>query len=136
GAGARVLQPLAERGERRGQAATGEAGVRVGNSSAAELQEVARTFNAMAALLEQQKRDRLELLSRTAAQLEEPLARLRGATDALASHEPLPDRAVSAASTAARELERLSRMLGEWLDAARLEEGTLELSREPIDCRE
>ena len=39
-------------------------------------------------------------------------------------------------TTASLELERLSRILDEWLDAARLEEGTLALSRSPIDCAE
>jgi signal transduction histidine kinase len=93
----------------------------------AEVRAVASALEAMAAALERNQLDRLELLSRMAANVAPPLRKLDSALDALAPGQS------PAVPTLAHELTRLRGIVEESLDAARIEEGLLDLQQEPLD---
>jgi signal transduction histidine kinase len=93
----------------------------------AEVRAVANALEAMAGALERNQLDRLELLSKMAASIAPPLHKLDRALDAL---NPGLSPAVP---TLASELTRLRGIVEESLDAARIEEGLLELQPEPLD---
>ena len=104
----------------------------------AELQEVASTFNAMADELARQHEERLAMLGGIAHDLRNPLSVLRVATARFPEERELPPgpqlRAVL--SLLRRQVDRLDRMVGDFLDASRIEAGALELHVAEGDLRE
>jgi two-component system, OmpR family, sensor histidine kinase MtrB len=104
---------------------------------ARELREMALTFNAMADRLVRQSKDRLAFLSGVAHDLRNPLSALRFAIES-ARHGPQPPPAEKTSRTleiAGRQVDRLDRMVGDLLDATRIEAGHLELRPEIADLR-
>ncbi|MCY1059788.1 HAMP domain-containing sensor histidine kinase [Nannocystis sp. SCPEA4] len=101
-----------------------------------ELQEIARHFNAMADALAAQRAAQMTFLGGVAHDLKNPLAALRLA---LASQARDPDSAARTRRTldiVTRQTAHLERMVGDFLDIARIEAGRLELRLVDCDLRE
>jgi len=132
---ARVLRPLALLRDRIESVALGGPESNVPEKAPEELRAVADTFDAMAAAVGNHRLDRLELLGRVASAMAAPLNKMLQVTDGLSPEGTLPrERDLRAAiSTMGRELIRLRRVLDEYLEAARIEEGILDLERGAVD---
>lgn len=102
-----------------------------------ELRRVSSTFNAMADRLIRQSEERLAFLAGVAHDLRNPISALKLATDSLARgpQPPPPEKSARALAVVARQVQRLDRMVGDLLDATRIEAGRFELRAEPADLR-
>ncbi len=102
-----------------------------------ELREMARTFNEMANSLARQQENQLTFLAGVAHELRNPLSALKLST-ALAAPgrgELTPERMQRTLGLVRRQVARLDRMVGDLLDATRIEAGKLELQLEERDAR-
>lgn len=102
-----------------------------------ELRHMATTFNELADRLVQRKQERLTFLAGVAHDLRNPISALKLTTDALkrGPQPPPPKTATKTLVTVAQQVDRLDRMVGDLLDAARIESGRFELRRERTDLR-
>jgi two-component system sensor histidine kinase MtrB len=124
---ARVLKPLQILRDRIHGVALGGAPPPTAADAPLEVREVAATFDTMAAAVDRQRHQRLELLAHVAASVAPSLDRIAQLVDGL---EP---KHAGKASILARELLRVRRLLDEYVDAARIDEGILDLERSRID---
>jgi signal transduction histidine kinase len=102
-----------------------------------EVREMARTFNEMANSLARQQENQLTFLAGVAHELRNPLSALKLST-ALAAPgrgELTPERMQRTLGLVRRQVARLDRMVGDLLDATRIEAGKLELQLEERDAR-
>jgi two-component system, OmpR family, sensor histidine kinase BaeS len=127
----RVLRPLARLTEGTRRVAAGDLAARVPEPEDRELQEVARSFNQMAATLERTEELRRTLVEDVAHELRTPLTSLRGYTEALADGviEPTPEML----RTVHEEIERLTRLIEALDQLARTDATTRERARVEID---
>ncbi|MCY1030210.1 HAMP domain-containing sensor histidine kinase [Corallococcus sp. BB11-1] len=103
-----------------------------------EIRDMAQTFNEMADSLTHQQEQQLAFLAGVAHDLRNPLSALKLST-ALAAPgraEVTPERMQRTLSLVRRQVARLDRMVGDLLDATRIEAGKLELQPEVRDTRE
>ena len=133
-----LIRPLGALRENIQRLAMGESGVRTPERRAVELRELASTFNAMATLLDEQRRGRAEILGRVAGALEAPLASLRGQLERLSPGAPIPSEEEMRKLHAQiiRQSLQLEQRVVEFLDASRAEAGELPLQRAPCELRE
>jgi signal transduction histidine kinase len=101
---------------------------------AAELAAMARQFNGMADRLAGQRERQVTFLAGVAHDLRSPLAALRLRLDSLLGSTS-EARAVRSLESALTQLDRLTRMVDDVLDAARIDAGHLELLPEVCDLR-
>jgi two-component system, OmpR family, sensor histidine kinase MtrB len=116
----------------------GNKGARAPAQGPAELREMARTFNEMASTLIHRQEAQLTFLAGVAHDLRNPLSALKMST-ALAGQGPQeasPERLQRTLTLVRRQVAALDRMVGDLLDAARIEAGRLELHLEERDARE
>ncbi len=132
-----VQRPLLATTEAIARFAGGDEGARTVPSGARELREMAATFNDLADRLVRQESDRLAFLGGIAHDLRNPLSALKMATDLVqqGKQPPSPEKAERMLALVARQIERLDRMVGDLLDATRIEAGRLELRRARLDVR-
>jgi signal transduction histidine kinase len=133
-----VLAPLLALGDGIDQFAAGDTSARVVPTGPDTVRHTAESFNEMAARLQQQRQDLLTFLAGVAHDLRNPLAAMRMG---VALVQPGPRRASQenehkTLELIGRQVTRLERMVGDFLDASRIEAGHLELRREPTDARE
>ncbi len=135
---ARILRPLALLRDRIRSVAFGRADSTLPAEAPAEVREVEEMFTAMSSAVSRRRHERLELLGRVATAMAAPLDRMMQVADGLSPEARLPpDRELRAAiSTLGRELVRLRSVLDEYLEAARIEEGILELDHGVVDLAE
>lgn len=103
----------------------------------AEVRDMAHTFNEMANSLARQQESQLTFLAGIAHDLRNPLSALKMST-ALAAPgrgELTPERMQRTLALVRRQVTRLDRMVGDLLDATRIEAGKLELHFEERDAR-
>ena len=113
----------------------GEIGAR---STAAGLREVAqltRGFNEMADSLAQQRQEQLAFLAGVAHDLRNPLSGIKLGLYSFEQEQSIGKRA-RVRERLERQVERLSRMVDDLLDATRIEAGALELREEVFDVRD
>jgi len=117
--------------------AAGEPTARTEPRGALELRQMATTFNGLADRLVAHDQDRLAFLSGVAHDLRNPLSAVRFAIDSLGrgTQPPDPERVARTLQMVSRQAERLDRMVGDLLDATRIEAGRLELILETSDLR-
>lgn len=102
-----------------------------------ETVEIARAFNDMSAELARQRQAQLTFLAGVAHDLRNPLGALSMASQTLRDEaDELGPGAESVLDLLDRQVKRLNRMIGDLLDAARIEAGHLELEPERVDLRE
>jgi two-component system, OmpR family, sensor histidine kinase MtrB len=102
-----------------------------------ELRLIAARFNGMADALERQSEIQLTFLASVAHDLRTPLSALRLAAGSVREGAPLPaeERVRRVFKVFGRQVDRLERMVGDFLDAARIEAGQLDLRLEARDLR-
>ncbi|HVJ21344.1 MAG TPA: HAMP domain-containing sensor histidine kinase [Polyangiaceae bacterium] len=124
--------------EQMGHFTRGERGVRVREEGAAEFRALARGFNDMASTIERQREQQLTFLAGVAHDLRTPLSALKMSSATISPNRPLPseDRVRQAFARVQRQVDRLERMVFDFLDAARIESGNLELQLEECDARD
>ncbi|MGD0679601.1 MAG: HAMP domain-containing sensor histidine kinase [Polyangiaceae bacterium] len=132
-----VRRPLLATTQTIARFAAGDEGARTIPSGARELREMSATFNDLANRLARQDSDRLTFLSGVAHDLRNPLSALRMATDLArrGSKPSSPEKLEHTLAIVERQIERLDRMVGDLLDATRIESGRLELRCAPHDVR-
>jgi signal transduction histidine kinase len=118
--------------------AQGDQGARAREEGAIELRSIAHHVNDMADALAQRDRDRLAFLAGVAHDLRNPLGALKLASGAISPDQPLPpeDRIRQTLARVQRQINRLDRMVWDFLDASRVEAGILDMQPERCDLRE
>jgi two-component system, OmpR family, sensor histidine kinase MtrB len=133
-----VLRPVTEIRQAMRRFSSGHKRTRAPETGPTELREVARTFNEMATAIGRQQEDQLAFLAGVAHDLRNPLSALKMST-ALATPgrgDPSPERVQKMLALVRRQVARLDRMVGDLLDATRIEAGKLELQLRECDARE
>ena len=134
--GAAVLRPLAMGVEalRRGatRMASGDLGARVAASGAAELRELAGSFNHLAESLERQEEARRRLVADIAHDLRTPVSVIRGTVDAMLDgvYDPADPTHLRSVRD---EADRLGRMVNDLRALSLADAGRLNLDRSPVD---
>jgi signal transduction histidine kinase len=117
--------------------AGGDRAARVVPDGVQALRHSAESFNDMAASLERRHQELLTFLAGVAHDLRNPLAAMRMGVQFLdPEHREVPEeKARKTLELIGRQVTRLERMVGDFLDAARIESGHLELKLERQDVR-
>ncbi|WGY02064.1 DUF4173 domain-containing protein [Nocardioides sp. QY071] len=110
--------------------ATGDYAVRVPDTARDEVGELARAFNTMARDLAGVDRQRRELVANVSHELRTPLAGLRAVLENVVDGVAPDDPAVLA--TALTQAERMSRLVEDLLDLARVDAGRAPLAARPV----
>ena len=132
-----VLRPVDQLRQAMRRFASGRKRTRAPETGPTELREVARTFNEMASSLARQQEDQLTFLAGVAHDLRNPLSALKMSAALIApGREASPERIEKMLALVRRQVARLDRMVGDLLDATRIEAGKLELQLEERDARE
>jgi signal transduction histidine kinase len=118
--------------------ARGDRSSRAHPAGAAELVEVGRAFNELADELATEEQRRLAFVGGVAHDLRNPLTALRMALHFVQPGRPLPPepKLRDTFGLVTRQITRLDRMLGDFLDAVRIQRGELDLRIETRDARE
>ncbi len=118
---------------------SGEPGTHAPEEGPDELRRIVHLLNEATEALAAQRKMQLAFLGGVAHDLRNPLAGLKMAVDALRASDPLLATRPGSARTFAlleRQIDRLTRMVGDLLDASRIEAGELELSKTALDLRD
>jgi signal transduction histidine kinase len=129
-----VLHPLAGVTKTMERFVGGDTSARAHQGGSREIDEVARTFNGMAETIEKRRHDMLGFLGGIAHDLRNPITALKLSWQSLLRRYPTAE-AASQLELIDRQLDRLARMVGDLLDAVRIEAGELELELEDLDLR-
>ncbi|MFO7172244.1 MAG: HAMP domain-containing sensor histidine kinase [Bacillota bacterium] len=123
--------------------AEGDLSRRVPETGRDELADLARSFNHMAARLErlvaglrQSEELRRQMMATIAHELRTPVTSIRGFAEALQDGLVPPERQPHYFSIIAGEAARLSRLIQDLFDLAKLEAGQLEFRMQPLPARE
>ncbi|MDF9714934.1 DUF4173 domain-containing protein [Nocardioides sp. ChNu-153] len=111
--------------------ARGDHSVRVDATSRDEVGELARAFNTMAHDLAGVDRRRRELVANVSHELRTPLAGLRAVLENVV--DGVAPRSPDALAAALAQAERMSDLVEDLLDLARVDAGKAQLSPEPVD---
>lgn len=123
------------------QLADGAAAIAEGNydqqirpSGPEEVKRVAQSFNSMAARVKITHQSQRDLVANVSHDLKTPLTSIQGWSQALLDGTAVsPQEQERAASIIHNEADRMSRMVSQLLDLARIESGTLQLAQEPVN---
>ncbi len=125
-----MTSPLRQMTRAARQMATGDYDVRVPETSADEVGELARAFNRMARDLAEVDRQRRELVANVSHELRTPLAALCAVLENVVDGvEPRDPQSVA---TALEQAERLGRLVEDLLDLARVDAGHVPLNPAPV----
>ncbi len=116
----------------------GEEQLRASEEGPTEFVVIAQGFNSMASRISEQRRDQLTFLAGVAHDLRNPLTALKMSAPLISPARPLPPeaRVRQLFMRMYRQVDRLDRMVGDLLEASRIEAGVLELKLAPYDLRE
>ncbi|MFY0527717.1 HAMP domain-containing sensor histidine kinase [Archangium gephyra] len=132
-----VFRPLLDMSRAMRRFGAGRKRTRAPEVGPAELRDMARTFNEMANSLARQQDEQLTFLAGVAHDLRNPLSALKMSAALVTSGRPIPEeRMQKTMALVRRQVARLDRMVGDLLDATRIEAGRFELSLEERDVRE
>lgn len=128
-----MTSPIRQMTEAARRMATGDYDVRVTATSADEVGQLARAFNTMARDLATVDRQRRELVANVSHELRTPLAGLRAVLENIVDGVTLrPDAAAAALSQA----ERMSALIEDLLDLARVDAGKAPLMPQPVGLKD
>lgn len=113
------------------QIAAGNLAQRVEVASQDELGQLARSFNAMSARLQQSERLRQQMMADVAHELRTPVSVIQGGMEALVDGVYAPDRQTF--DSLLEETQRLSRLIDELRELSLLDAGELRLVRRDVD---
>jgi len=125
-----MTSPLRQMTEAARRMATGDYGARVSDTSSDEVGELARAFNTMARDLATVDRQRRELVANVSHELRTPLAGLRAVLENLVDGVGATD--PDSLAGALRQAERMSGLVEDLLDLARVDAGKAPLEPEPV----
>lgn len=133
----RAFQPIFELAATVERFGAGDHDARAAERGPRELREMCRHFNAMASAIAAQRHAQTAFLGGVAHDLRTPLSTLQIAIELLLrGREPAYDHDLRRAlERIRRQIKRMDRMLGDFLDGARIEAGLLELRIEVHDVR-
>ncbi|MFL5353496.1 ATP-binding protein [Archangium sp.] len=132
-----VFRPLLHTSSAMRRFGSGRRRTRAPVEGPAELRDMAHTFNEMANSLARQREEQLTFLAGVAHDLRNPLSALKMSAALVTSGRPVPEeRMQKTMALVRRQVARLDRMVGDLLDATRIEAGRFELSLEERDARE
>jgi len=132
-----VFRPLLAISNAMRRFGSGRKRTRAPETGPSELRDMARTFNEMANSLGRQQEDQLTFLAGVAHDLRNPLSALKMSAALVTSGRPLTEeRMQKTMALVRRQVARLDRMVGDLLDATRIEAGRFELQLEERDARE
>ncbi|QRK10431.1 HAMP domain-containing histidine kinase [Archangium violaceum] len=132
-----VFRPLLDISQAMRRFGSGRKRTRAPEEGPAELREMAHTFNEMANSLSRQQDQQLTFLAGVAHDLRNPLSALKMSAALVTSGRPVTEeRMRKTMALVRRQVARLDRMVGDLLDATRIEAGRFELSLEERDARE
>jgi two-component system, OmpR family, sensor histidine kinase BaeS len=126
-----MTSPLREMTAAARRMATGDYAVRVTATSGDEVGELAQTFNTMARDLADVDRQRRELVANVSHELRTPLSALCAVLENLV--DGVSPRDPDALATALAQAERMSDLVTDLLDLARVDAGRAPLTPEPVD---
>jgi heavy metal sensor kinase len=130
----RALDPVERMTGRAGAIGPGDLSARIAVPRARDqLSHLAGTLNAMLARLEAGVRARERLVADASHELRAPLAAMRSELEVSLRQDELGPAARAVLESAREEIIRLSRIVENLLTLARVDEGRLELLREPTD---
>ncbi|MCP4427675.1 MAG: HAMP domain-containing protein [Chloroflexi bacterium] len=99
-----------------------------------EVRRVAGSFNSMAAQVKQSRQAQQDFVANVSHDLKTPITSIKGWSQALLDGTASsPNQQRQAAQIIHKEADRMSRMVAQLLDLARIESGQLELARVPVD---
>jgi two-component system, OmpR family, sensor histidine kinase MtrB len=132
-----VFRPLLGLSEGIDRFAAGDRAARVVPDGAEPLRHTADSFNDMAARLERQQQDLLTFLAGVSHDLRNPLAAMRMGVQFLGPgrRQASEEKTQKTLDLIGRQVTRLERMVGDFLDATRIEGGHLELQLQRRDVR-
>ncbi len=110
---------------------------RVPQRGAAEIRDIAHSFNEMASALQRQREAQLAFIAAVAHDLRNPLAAMKGAVDVLSARSPTTgERHNQMTAIVSRQIDILIRMVSDLLDAARVEAGHFSVVPTACDARD
>jgi two-component system sensor histidine kinase MtrB len=132
-----AFQPVLEIRDAMTSFASGVKSSRAAEEGPDELRSIAVQFNQMADALARQHENQLVFLTGVAHDLRNPLVPLKMSASALGPEGKAPsDQSMrNVINVIQRQVDRLDRMIGDLLDASRIEAGQLELRLEEQDAR-
>lgn len=115
----------------------GERDVRAAERGPAELRDMSRRFNEMASALAERRQAQIAFLGGVAHDLRNPLSVLQLGVAMIDPSGPLPpeDRLRKIIERVRSQITRMERMVGDFLDMAKIEAGELDLRLEVHDAR-
>ncbi len=125
-----IVSPLREMVAATNRMARGDYRATVTATSADEVGELARAFNAMAAQLAEVDRERRDLIAMVSHELRTPITALQANLENIVDGVSDPDTELLA--TMLTQTERLGRLVSQLLDLSRLESGAIPLEAEPV----
>jgi two-component system sensor histidine kinase MtrB len=125
-----ALRPILELSEVAQRFARGDTNARAAERGAGELRALAQRWNEMASAIAAHRAAQTAFLGGVAHDLRGPLNTLGISVEMLAENDPDIGR------RATRQIARLDRMIGDFLDAARIEAGQLEIRMGRCDARD
>ena len=129
-----VRRPLAAAASRIARFGAGDRASRAAEEGPEEIREIAETFNAMAAALARQEHDRIAFIGGVAHDLRGPVSAIQMANAMLDPDGPSHGaRSKETRAILARQAARLERMIGDFLDAAQIHAGHLDIKSEPMN---
>lgn len=133
----RVMKPLFALADTMKHFGEGQRGIRAEEDGPVELREMTLRFNEMADATAAQREAQTAFLGGIAHDLRNPLTALKLATDLVDPDEPLPPEPQlrNMLGIIRRQIDHLDRMVGDFLDMAKIEAGTLELRIANHDVR-
>ncbi len=126
-----MTSPLREMATAAGRMAEGDWDQRVTDTSADEVGDLARAFNAMAAELAVVDRIRTDLIANVSHELRTPIAALQARLENLVDGVEAPD--AELLRSMLHQTERLGRLVTQLLDLSRLESSSVPLRRERVE---
>lgn len=129
-----MTSPLREMAAAASDMAGGDYSRRVTDTSADEVGELARAFNAMAGELAEIDRVRRDLVANVSHELRTPISAIRARLENLVDGVEPADPEVLGAML--QQVERLGRLVAQLLDLSRLEAGTVPLDRRSFPVRQ
>ncbi|HEY5920922.1 MAG TPA: HAMP domain-containing sensor histidine kinase, partial [Kofleriaceae bacterium] len=134
----RVIRPLFALADTLKRFGEGERSLRAVERGPTELREMSQRFNDMAESIAAQREAQTAFLGGVAHDLRNPLTALKLAVDMMGPSEPVPPEPQLRRTLAmiSRQIDHLDRMVGDFLDMAKIEAGKLELYVADHDVRE
>lgn len=135
---ARAFSPVLALAQVMDRFAGGDLDARATEAGPAELREMAHRFNDMAAALAAQREAQIAFAGGVAHDLRNPLSALKMAAALVRQDDTIPPepQVRRALDVINRQIKRMDRMVGDFLDMASIEAGRLELRAEEQDARD